>query len=325
MSTTGDMIYSSDNLGTATRVSIGSATWSATVYNGLPSWQPLPPPSVQKFVSGSSQTYALGYYFVLSASASLTAGWTYTNNGHTCTVETTTSSVAWVYMACTGDPTVSTSGTLTCSSCGATGNRTYAYWVKAKSIRVKMFGGGAGAAGSGTGGGGSVTAGNNSTFDNLTAAGGSVGAYSASGGNGGAPTVGAGWIDMGSLSGGGGGAGGEGASANGNQNFTGGVGGGPIGTCPGGGTKAASSGTATSGAANTGCGGQGGGCASITSCATGSGGGGGAYVEALTWGTPSSTYTYTVGASANGGTAGTSGQAGGSGGSGMIIVEEYYQ
>jgi hypothetical protein len=49
----------------------------------------------------------------------------------------------------------------------------------------------------------------------------------------------------------------------------------------------------------------------------------GGYLDAII-GSPSSTYSYAVGAAGSGGSAGTSGNSGGSGGSGVIIVEEHY-
>lgn len=53
----------------------------------------------------------------------------------------------------------------------------------------------------------------------------------------------------------------------------------------------------------------------------GSGGGAGGYVEKLIT-SPAATYTYTVGAVANGGAAGT--YAGGNGAAGIIIIDEFY-
>jgi hypothetical protein len=87
-----------------------------------------------------------------------------------------------------------------------------------------------------------------------------------------------------------------------------------------GGGALGSSGAGGAGGTNTG-GVGGGGAGTAAGGATGAGGGAGEYFE-LYITSPSSTYTYTIGAGGGGGSAG--GNAGGSGGSGMIIVEEFY-
>lgn len=328
MTTTGDMIYSSDNSGTASRLGVGSTDQGLVVYNGLPTWHDLPAPSMQTLASGSSATYSLGYYFNLSASVSLTAGWTYTVTGgsFTCTVEYTTSSVAYVYMGCTGDPTVSTSGTLTCVSCGATGNRTYTYYKKAKALRLRMVGGGAGGAGGGTASQGLGTGGNATSFGTCSLSGGGSSGGSGAGGSGGAvAATSCLTTQVIALTGGNG----NGGGAN-NGSFqvsqAGGMGGAtPFGGQGGGGQNVPGQthpgGTAAK--TNTGSGGGGGSCdAANSQC--GGGGGAGSYLEGWIL-SPASTYTYTVAASAAGGAAGTSGGAGAAGGSGLILVEEFYQ
>jgi len=176
-------------------------------------------------------------------------------------------------------------------------------------IKVRVLGGGGGGSGGGTGAG-NGTNGNASSFGSITA----------NGGTGGVP--------------GGGGAGGN--ASGGDINFTGSaswaysnVGSpnqygatGAAGPFGGAGIGGANGGAAGGGAsANSGSGGGGaGGTATIIA---GGGGGAGGYAEKFI-SSPASTYTYTVGASANGGTAGTGGAAGGNGGGGIIIVEEYY-
>jgi len=77
------------------------------------------------------------------------------------------------------------------------------------------------------------------------------------------------------------------------------------------------------GGANTGGGGGGGGISSTSSAYTGGGGGGGSYCQ-KTISSPSSTYSYAVGAGGTAGAAGTNGSAGGAGGSGLIIVTAYF-
>lgn len=185
-------------------------------------------------------------------------------------------------------------------------------------IRVRMIGGGGGGAGSGSAGAGSGTNGGASSFDTLTAGGG-TGALggNANGGDGGTATVSGGWVGFGTN-----GNGGWGTtaipSATALSGTVGGVG-------PFGGTARGPNlnNGAGAGAANSGAGGNGGGSGSATSGNNGASGGSGAYVEA-TISNPNPTYTYTVGAGGSGGTLGTSGIAGGNGGSGVVEVTEYY-
>lgn len=182
-------------------------------------------------------------------------------------------------------------------------------------INVKVIGGGGGGGAMATNSG---TAGNNSSFTDgasltLTAGGGGSGAS----GSGGA-TAGSG----GSASGGdvnivgGGGQPGFGNSSAALQAM-GGVGASSaLGGAGPGGAPGAAGGNA---AANSGAGGGGAG-ASVANNSAGGGGSGG-YVEKLIT-TPAATYTYTIGAAANGGAAGTF--AGGNGAAGIIIIDEFY-
>lgn len=186
-------------------------------------------------------------------------------------------------------------------------------------IKVRILGGGGGGSGGGTGAGTAAGAGSNSTFGNLTAGGGAAGTFNSGGVAGGAITVGSGWTNL--------------ASAVGNGSFA------PIqsstldlapGSSAGGGAlqgqaaQGAYNQASAAGSANTGNGGQGGGGNSLSG-SPGTGGGNGAFIEAINSGTPSSTYSYSIGGGGTAGGAGTAGLAGGAGGSGIIIVEEFYQ
>jgi hypothetical protein len=179
-------------------------------------------------------------------------------------------------------------------------------------IEVELLGGGGGGGNSGGTGGTAATAGGNTTFGSslLTANGGGA-ANQYEQGAGGAASGGA--LNLTGNSGGAGvalephdgGAGGPGAY--------GGFGG-----------AGSSGGTAGSNApANSGGGGGGGGAYTL-SVNSGGGGGGGAYCFGIIT-SPSSTYSYAVGAGGTGqATAGTQPYAGGNGGSGLIIVTEHY-
>jgi hypothetical protein len=188
---------------------------------------------------------------------------------------------------------------------------TYTTPANCRAILVKAWGAGAG-------GGASVTnagqAGGDTIFNSINAAGGSGGtqgiAAATAGGAGG--TGGSGTATM-RWSGGPGGGRNNGASGIGNY---GGYGGG---TALSGPVGQSATGAGTSASANTGCGGQG--ANGATSSVGGGGGGAGEYYE-LYIASPSTSYSYTIGAGGAGGTAGTN--AGGAGGSGMIIVTEYY-
>lgn len=199
-----------------------------------------------------------------------------------------------------------------------TGSGTYTTPSGVRYIKVRLIGGGGGGAASDTSGGNSGTAGNATTFGNLSGGGGAGGVWNGSGGAGGTNTVGAGWTSVLSLVGGGGGSwhGGN-ASAN---IYSGGMGGQSIFGGAGAGASYASHGAA--GTVNTGAGGQGGGTNLTASAVPGAGGGSGGYVEAITSGAPSGTYSYSVGTGGGGGGGGP--KNGGAGGDGVIIVEEYY-
>lgn len=201
------------------------------------------------------------------------------------------------------------------------GSGTYTTPAGVSYIRVRMAGGGGGSGGSGTSGNGSGTNGNTTTFGTslLTCTGGGLsagGAGSEGGGAGGAATINSPAVGLG-LSGGSGGIHGNNTAA---ASITGGPGGvNSLGAMAMGRFGASAAGQA--GYANTGGGSSGAG--SNTAAITSGGGGAGAYLDAII-NSPSSSYSYAVGAGGTGGTAGTSGFAGGAGGSGIIIVEEYY-
>lgn len=200
------------------------------------------------------------------------------------------------------------------------GSGTYTLPTNAKLIRVRMVGGGGGGSGSGSAGGTAAGDGGDTTFGTLTAGKGLKGVWNAGGSAGGSVTIGAGWTDVASSAGAG------------SFGFMQVASGGNL--APGGAPGASRlagmqplnpySSAGAAGGTNTGNGGQGGGGNNAAGSDAGTGGSSGAYVEAITSGAPSSTYSYAVGAGGTAGGAGTSGLAGGAGGSGKIIVEEYY-
>jgi hypothetical protein len=191
-------------------------------------------------------------------------------------------------------------------------------------IRVRMVGGGGGGGGSGTTAGSGATAGGTTTFGTtlLSAGGGSGGGRNSVGGAGGTASLGAGPIGSAFT-----GAAGSPASLSGTSP-TSHIPGGKGGQTPfgGGGMGGANSGSGAGGAAatNTGSGGGGAWGPMVTNGASGSGGGAGAFVDAIIT-SPSSTYSYAVGAGGSGQAAGASGAAGGAGAAGYIEVTEYYQ
>ena len=197
------------------------------------------------------------------------------------------------------------------------GSGTYTTPAGVKYIKVKMAGGGGGGGVGGANTGTASTDGGTSTFGTslLTANGGHGGAYQGdySTNFGGSVTVNSPAIALVALTGGGG----QGTSRD--TGPSGGIGGqNPFGGA--GMSRFASPGDDA--AANTGAGGGGGGNASGDGAYTGSGGGAGGYIEAMIV-SPSSTYSYAVGAA---GTKGLGGDRnGGQGAAGIIIVEEYYQ
>lgn len=196
-------------------------------------------------------------------------------------------------------PSVSTRQYLT------SGSSTYTTPSGAKLIAIRMVGGGGGGGARATNAG---SVGSNTIFNSINAAGGGGGSQggvnttNAAGGTGGSGTA------LLRIQGGSG-FGAIGAGGGGGSSVFGGGAGGPTLTLAG-----------PSGSTNSGGGGAGGGAASTTSAGA-YGGGAGEYVE-FRIATPSSTYSYTVGAGGGGGSAG--GLAGGNGGSGLIIVDEYY-
>lgn len=182
-------------------------------------------------------------------------------------------------------------------------------------IKVTLMGGGGGGAGTGNSPGTAAGAGGDTTFGTslLTAGGGGGGTFNSIQPNGGTNTITAGTTLL-NVSGATGGAGSGTAAAtpsNGGSSAFGGAGGGGYGGLAG-----------LPATTNSGSGGGGGGAS--TSGADGLGGGSGGYV--VSWITsPSSTYSYGVGAAGAAGGAGVAGFAGGDGGSGIVLVEEFYQ
>ncbi len=196
---------------------------------------------------------------------------------------------------------------------------TYTTPAGTRQLRIRMIGGGGGggngnAATPNAGGTGGTT-----SFNSITAIGGTGGAGGATsapglGGAGGTGGSGSASIRLA----GGAGIGGSGFAQSAADIRTGSAGG----ASPFGGAGISNASTAVGGAAvaNTGSGGGSGGFG--TGGAPGGGGGAGEYVE-LIINSPSSTYTYTIGASGAAGAA-SAGNAGGAGGSGIIIVDEFY-
>ena len=251
--------------------------------SGVPSWAS---------ASGITLTAGTGISFT-SGSTCTTA----------CTVNQNNSMGANKYQVFT-----SGSGTIT--------TPTGAAWVK-----FTIVGGGGGGSGGGSGSPGTGTPGNPSCI-NTSGSACSTPVYQAGGGGGGIFSTGFGGTG-GTVSGSGSCtdsvAGGDGVA-------TGTATSGVIGTGNSGGNSSRGGAgarvfgntTGASAPANSGSGGQGGGAAASTT------GGAGGAAGATCWAfvqTPAGSYTYTVGASAAGGTAGTSGQIGGAGGSGIIIAE----
>jgi len=208
------------------------------------------------------------------------------------------------------------------------GSGTYTTPAGVKYIRVKMVGGGGGGSGSAVNGaGGDGGNGGSTTFGTtLLSASPGLGATTL-GGAGGAASLGSGPLGI-AIAGGGGAN--RIADVLTTAGMTGGGGGvsafGGAGKGGGGFPSAATGSTAGSAAStNSGSGGGGGGAewdAGFPSY-SGAGGGAGGYVEAIIT-SPSSSYSYAVGAGGTAGTAGSGGLAGGAGAAGVIIVEEFY-
>jgi len=190
------------------------------------------------------------------------------------------------------------------------GSGTYTVPTNTLYLKVTLVGGGGGGAGAGSGGDSpEATTGGTSTFGTslLTATGGIHGITNNAGGLGGTTTVSSPAVAITSVTGGSGGGAGDGTDVGGmgGSSCLGGAGG------NGGSTVVAG----LSASANTGSGG--GGAAGGTF--TGSGGGaGGCLVAIIT--SPSTSYSYAIGA---GGTAGTNSADGGNGGNGSLTIEAY--
>lgn len=182
-------------------------------------------------------------------------------------------------------------------------------------LKIKMAGGGGGggAAATNSGSDGGATSFGTSLLTASPGIGGDPNT-AASGGTGGSYTINSPAIGYGFV-------GGDGSSGMFNSSASVQPSGGTGGSNPFGGGGGSHPTTGLDGAPNTGAGGGGGnGGASQNS---GSGGGAGGYIEAII-SSPSSTYSYTVGAGGAGALTG-SGAAGGAGAAGIIIVEEHYQ
>lgn len=223
-----------------------------------------------------------------------------------------------------GSITVAASPTAPTIQKFTSGSGTYTTPAGVLYIRVRMAGGGGGSSGSGTsstmgagGAGGSTTFGTSLLSAN-GGSGGDINGGAAVAAAGGSASLGTGPIGV-AITGGRGGGGDYSATTN--TYLLGGSGGAnPFGGASGGTVQN----NAYSGAANTGAGASGSGTNAGTNIWAGAGGGAGGYVDAMI-SSPSSTYSYAVGAGGSAGTAGTSGVAGAAGAAGIIIVEEYYQ
>lgn len=192
-------------------------------------------------------------------------------------------------------------------------------------IRVRAVGGGGGGAGSGTGPLGVATAGGNTTFGSIVAAGGGLGTIGGLSNNG-ATTSSLGVGSSGTVyPGGNGGSAGLHTIGAFNIYIPGGHGGAGGGGFGGGGAAGSVGGNALPGLANTGGGGGGGG-SQINLSYGGQGGGGGGAVDAII---PASLIkgpiSVAIGAGGTGAVAGSGGQAGANGGSGYTEVTEYFQ
>jgi hypothetical protein len=201
------------------------------------------------------------------------------------------------------------------------GSGTYTVPAGVLYLKIKMVGGGGGGAGGGTAAPGAGGNGGNTVFGTslLTANGGQGGKTSGGNNAGGTATVASPAVGI-AIAGGSGG--GEYYSGTSTTQATGGMGAAsPFGGAGGGSLSTNASGGNAS--TNSGSGGGGGGCTNQPGAIGGEGGAAGGYVEAYIP-SPSSSYTYTVGAGGAGGNAGTNGSAGGAGGSGVIIIEEHY-
>jgi len=340
MTTAGDMIYGGSS-GTPTRLAAGTSgqvpisAGTSVAMGSLPgNSTALKAPTGTNLTSTGTQT---GWLFTISTSTTCAVGDTYTNNGHTYTVQGALSaqSGAVLWMSGTGATSGTTlsrstgSGTSSVTFSATTATATYTTPTSPSPLylRINMIGGGGGGSGSGNSstmgpGGNGVT-----TYfgPNILSAGGGVGGPV--NGNGGSNSSGS----CGSVSpcialpG----AGGSGAAFT-DLSYTGAPSGAPGASSPlggGGGTGQASAIWAGLAApANTGAGG--GGAATGNGAPTGyagSGGGAGAFIFNAIISSPAVSYPYIIGSGGSGGSAGTNGAAGGAGGSGFIGIEEHYQ
>lgn len=229
---------------------------------------------------------------------------------YTCVLTSGTTAASWYAVPYSGGGAVTPTVTVITSGSG-----TFTTPSNALYIQVKMVGGGGGGAGNG-GTGQNGSNGGNTTFGTslLTANGGSgaTAGSGASGGSGGTATVAGSAIALTVVSGG------TGSSSN---NLSSSLAAGMGGSNPFGGAGAGGGGGGVAGgAASANTGGGGGGQGGTGGAITGNGGGAGGYLEAIIT-SPSSTYSYSVGALGAGYSSGT---VGGNGAAGIIIVTTYY-
>lgn len=333
MTTGGDLIYGGA-AGAPTRLANGTSGQhlQSAGTTSPPTWVTLPgnstalkAPTIQSFTSTGSTT---GYLFTVS-SANATVGATYTNNGNTYTVLATIAAATSLFCSQASAPLAS--GTLTKAS--GTGDATITFSKNQPLatytlpsgpsplyLKIKMIGGGGGAAGSGTSNP-TGAAGIGSVFGaNLMTAGGGSPSTNALGAPGGTASLGTGPIGLAI-------AGGNAGTADQGTVTTNSASGGSGGNTPffgGGGLATITAVTGGNGITNTGGGGGGAGTAAVANTAGSGGGGAGGFVDAII-NAPSSTYVYAIGTGGAGGSAGASGAIGGNGAAGMIIVEEHYQ
>lgn len=205
------------------------------------------------------------------------------------------------------------------------GSGTYTTPANVTYIKVRAVGAGGGGAGSSNNSNNNGVAGGtggNTTFGSslITSNGGTGGSGTTvlTGGSGGTATVSSPAIGTATIGGGGG----SGQITVTSSESIGGIGGSsPLGGAGPGPTANGTAGNA--GSANTGAGGSGASGSSGSSNQSGAGGGSGGYVDAIIP-SPTTTYSYAIGAAGTAGTAGTGGQAGGAGAAGYIEVTEYY-
>jgi len=190
------------------------------------------------------------------------------------------------------------------------GSGTYTVPTGAKWLQVEMVGGGAGGGGGGASSGAGGTGGNTTFGSSFLTANGGIGSGSPQAGAGGTATGG----DI-NVTGGSGIQGFDGRTTS--QFNPGGTGGASF---YGSGAKGGYVTTGGTGGAF-GSGGGGGGVSAAQF--TGGGGGAGGYLQKIIT-SPSSTYSYAVGAGGTAGTAGTSGFVGGVGAAGVIIITAYF-